>query len=59
MVKTVNKLVINDKEKLYGLQDQIGFLYFLAKKNIKVIFECHKSSKLRKFIIKKLQTIKT
>ena len=51
--KTVNKLVINDKEKTIWFTRSDWILYFLAKKNIKVIFECHKSSKLRKFIIKK------
>ena len=29
--------------------------YFLAKKNLKVAFECHQTSKVRNYIIKKIK----
>ena len=51
--KTINE-VLKDKKDFDGFITRSDWIfYFLAKKNKKVIFECHQLSKIRKFILKR------
>ena len=39
-----------------SLQGLIGSYFFLAKKNYKIIFECHQYSKVRNFVFNKVSS---
>ena len=41
-------------ETISFLQDLIGSYFFLAKKNYKIVFECHQYSKVRNFVLKRV-----
>lgn len=54
------KRITNDLASVYDKNTQFftrsdWVAYFLAKKNLKVAFECHQTSKVRNYIIKKIK----
>tara|TARA_B100000941_G_scaffold290665_1_gene274060 strand:+ start:355 stop:1491 length:1137 start_codon:yes stop_codon:yes gene_type:complete len=56
--KTVNSVLVSERngEKYITRSDWI--FYFLSKANKKVLFECHQVSKIRKFVINSVQNKK-
>ena len=55
--KLVKKSFKNDKDN-YFLTRSDWIAFFLAKQGSKVIFECHQTSKVRNFVIKKIGKLK-
>jgi len=57
------KAIINDLINVYDKKTQFftrsdWVAYFLARKNFKVVFECHQTSKVRNYVIKKIKVYK-
>ena len=53
--KAVNSAISNERENEKYITRSDWIFYFLSKANKKVLFECHQVSKIRKFVIRKVQ----
>ena len=56
--KAVNSAISNERENEKYITRSDWIFYFLSKANKKVLFECHQVSKIRKFVIRKVQNKK-
>ena len=56
--KAVNSAISNERKNEKYITRSDWIFYFLSKANKKVLFECHQVSKIRKFVIRKVQNKK-